>query len=83
MPLAVKFAPQLAFGWADPPNCHLFALSEQARYTERIRQIDANTLEDQATTTDPVALTRPWGRGRPNRKRAAGRTTETRSSMAG
>ncbi len=35
-------------------------LSEQARYTERIRQIDANTLEDQATITDPVALTRPW-----------------------
>jgi hypothetical protein len=35
-------------------------LSEQARYTERIRQIDANTLEDQATITDPVALTKPW-----------------------
>jgi hypothetical protein len=35
-------------------------LSEQARYTERIRQIDANTLEDQTTITDPVALTKPW-----------------------
>jgi hypothetical protein len=35
-------------------------LSEQARYRERIRQIDANTLEDQATITDPVALTKPW-----------------------
>jgi len=35
-------------------------LSEQARYTERIRQIDPNTLEDQATITDPTALTKPW-----------------------
>jgi hypothetical protein len=43
--------------WADTTPA---TLSEQARYTERIRQIDANTLEDQATITDPTALTKPW-----------------------
>jgi hypothetical protein len=34
--------------------------SEQARFTERIRQTDPNTLENQITVTDPVALTKPW-----------------------
>ena len=43
--------------WADTTPA---TLSEQARYTERIRQIDANTLEDQATITDPIALAKPW-----------------------
>jgi hypothetical protein len=43
--------------WADTTPA---MLSEQARYTERIRQIDANTLEDQTTVTDPIALTKPW-----------------------
>jgi hypothetical protein len=43
--------------WADTTPA---VLSEQARYSERIRQIDANTLEDQATITDPAALTKPW-----------------------
>jgi hypothetical protein len=43
--------------WADTTPA---TLSEQARITERIRQIDANTLEDQATITDPTALTKPW-----------------------
>lgn len=35
-------------------------LSEQAHFTERIRQVDANTIEDQATITDPVVFTKPW-----------------------
>jgi hypothetical protein len=43
--------------WADTTPA---TLSEQARFTERIRQIDANTLEDQTTVTDPEALTKPW-----------------------
>jgi hypothetical protein len=43
--------------WADFTPA---MLSEQARFTERIRQIDANTLEDQVSITDPIALTRPW-----------------------
>jgi hypothetical protein len=43
--------------WADFTPA---MLSEQARYTERFRQIDASTLEDQVTITDPVAFTKPW-----------------------
>ena len=43
--------------WADLTPA---MLSEQARFHERIRQVDANTLEDQVTITDPGALTRPW-----------------------
>lgn len=43
--------------WADTTPA---TLSEKARYTERIRQIDADTLEDQATVRDPVTLTKPW-----------------------
>ena len=35
-------------------------LSEKAHFAERIRQIDANTLEDQVVITDPVAFTKPW-----------------------
>ena len=43
--------------WADLTPA---LLSGQQKYLERIRQIDANTLEDQMTITDPVALTKPW-----------------------
>ncbi|HUI81477.1 MAG TPA: hypothetical protein VLY24_26310 [Bryobacteraceae bacterium] len=43
--------------WADFTPA---MLSEQAHFTERIRQIDANTLEDQVSITDPTALTKPW-----------------------
>ena len=43
--------------WADTTPVYL---SEKARFTERIRQIDANTLEDQTTINDPIAFTRPW-----------------------
>jgi hypothetical protein len=35
-------------------------LSEQAHFTERVRRIDKNTLEDQLTIEDPVSLVRPW-----------------------
>jgi len=43
--------------WADTTPAFL---SEKARFTERIRQIDANTMEDQTSITDPVAFTKPW-----------------------
>ena len=43
--------------WADLTPA---LLSGQQKYLERIRQVDANTLEDQMTITDPVALTKPW-----------------------
>jgi hypothetical protein len=43
--------------WADTTPA---VLSDQARFTERIRQTDANTIEDQITITDPVAFTKPW-----------------------
>ena len=36
------------------------ALSDQARVTERIRKIDAKTLQNEITVVDPVAFTRPW-----------------------
>jgi hypothetical protein len=35
-------------------------LSEQAHFTERLRRIDKNTLEDQLTIEDPASLLRPW-----------------------
>jgi len=34
--------------------------SDQIKVSERIRQIDANTLEEVMTVTDPVAFTKPW-----------------------
>jgi hypothetical protein len=37
-----------------------FALSGQARLTERIRKTGATTLEDVMTIEDPIALTKPW-----------------------
>jgi|HubBroStandDraft_6_1064221.scaffolds.fasta_scaffold24554_5 hypothetical protein len=43
--------------WADFTPA---MFSDQARFAERIRQIDGNTLEDQVTISDPVAFTRPW-----------------------
>ncbi len=36
------------------------ALSDSATVLERIRKIDARTLESQVTIEDPVAFTRPW-----------------------
>jgi hypothetical protein len=35
-------------------------LSDQRHIVERIRRIDADTLEDQITVTDPLALSAPW-----------------------
>jgi hypothetical protein len=34
--------------------------SEQVQVSERIRALDKNTLEDQMTIVDPVALAHPW-----------------------
>lgn len=35
-------------------------LSEQAHFTEKVRRIDQNTLENEMTIEDPVSLLRPW-----------------------
>jgi hypothetical protein len=35
-------------------------LSDKMSSVERIRRVDADTMEDVMTFTDPVALTRPW-----------------------
>jgi hypothetical protein len=35
-------------------------LSDQAHFTERVRRIDANTLEDRLTIEDPPRLLHPW-----------------------
>ena len=43
--------------WADTTPV---MFSEKMRITERIRRVDANTMENQMTITDPVAFTKPW-----------------------
>ena len=35
-------------------------LSDRAHFTERLRRIDQNTLEDLLTIDDPLRFTRPW-----------------------
>jgi hypothetical protein len=35
-------------------------LSDQARFTERVRMVDANTLRDDLTIDDPVRFAHPW-----------------------
>jgi hypothetical protein len=35
-------------------------LSDAARFTERLRQVDANTLENEMTIEDPQVLREPW-----------------------
>lgn len=45
---------------SSPANWNGDPLSDRARYTERIRMVNRNTLEDQITVNDPVALSRPW-----------------------
>ena len=34
--------------------------SDKAHVTERIRKVDANTIEDQLVIEDPVTMTKPW-----------------------
>jgi len=43
--------------WADFTPA---MISEQAKFNERFRQVDANTIEDQVSITDPVAFSKPW-----------------------
>jgi hypothetical protein len=38
----------------------LAELSVQAHFTEKVRRIDQNTLENEMTIEDPVSLLRPW-----------------------
>ena len=35
-------------------------VSEKARFSERIRMVSADRIEDELTVEDPVALTKPW-----------------------
>lgn len=35
-------------------------LSEQAHFTERVRRVDANTMQDDLTIDDPMRLAHPW-----------------------
>jgi len=35
-------------------------VSERAHFTERIRMVSADRIEDELTVEDPVALTKPW-----------------------
>ncbi len=35
-------------------------LSDQARFTERVRMIDVSTMQDDLTIDDPVRFTHPW-----------------------
>jgi hypothetical protein len=42
------------------PRAWVAMLSEGAHFTERLRRIDANTLDDQMRIDDPTALASPW-----------------------
>jgi len=42
------------------PRAWVATLSEEVRFTERLRRIDATTLEDQLRIDDPVSLSSPW-----------------------
>ena len=42
------------------PRATFAKLSDRARFIERIRRADANTLEDRMTIEDPVAFAQPW-----------------------
>ncbi len=50
--VARKAGPISIFGPAE--------LSAQAHFTESVRRIDKNTLEDQLTVEDPLRFVRPW-----------------------
>lgn len=47
---------------SSPVNVVGDLLSREARFTEQIRMIDRDTLEDLVTVQDPVALSHPWQR---------------------
>lgn len=42
------------------PRAWVSMLSDGARFTERLRRIDDNTLEDQLQIDDPTSLAHPW-----------------------
>jgi hypothetical protein len=42
------------------PRAWVALLSDQAHFSERLRQIEANTLEDRLLIDDPTALASPW-----------------------
>ena len=42
------------------PRAWVSMLSDRARFTERLRLVDGNDLEDQFTIEDPIALAAPW-----------------------
>jgi hypothetical protein len=47
---------------AEPiaPRAWLSILSDQAHFTERLRLVNRNKVEDQVTIEDPIAFARPW-----------------------
>ena len=42
------------------PRAWLSLLSDRAHFTERLRMVNRNELEDRLTIEDPIALARPW-----------------------
>lgn len=52
-------APILAFGGIEQSLLITF-LSPQAHFTERLRMIDRNHLQDRMTVIDPVNFNKPW-----------------------
>lgn len=42
------------------PRAFATYFSDRARFTERVRRLDADTLEDAMSVEDPVSLERPW-----------------------
>jgi len=42
------------------PRAWLSVLSDRAHFTERLRMVNRNEIEDQLTIEDPIALVQPW-----------------------
>ena len=63
-------------GWEE--NAHRWVdrlghpFSDELTVTERLRRVDANTIENRITIADPVAYTRPWEATMTFRRKEAG-----------
>jgi hypothetical protein len=47
-------------GPVGEPAPRLAYLSEQAHFTERVKRIDANSMQDEMSIDDPLHFSRPW-----------------------
>ena len=55
-----RTAGPISAGPVGEPAPHVANLSEQAHFTERVKRIDANTMQDDMTVDDPQRFVHPW-----------------------